>query len=49
MAGVCIEAFEEDEGPTALEEMSEGEHEEMRDFTRKIAEWKKQNGREEGK
>jgi hypothetical protein len=30
---VCIEPFEEDEGPTAREEMNEGEHEEMRDFT----------------
>jgi hypothetical protein len=42
----CIEAFEEDERPTAREEMSEGEHEEMRDFTRNIAEWKRQNGQE---
>jgi hypothetical protein len=46
---VCIEAFEEDEGPTAREEMSEGEHEEMKNFTRNIAVWKRQNGQEEGK
>jgi hypothetical protein len=48
-AGVCIEAFEEDERSIACEEMSECKYEEMRDFTRNIAEWKRQNGQEGGK
>jgi hypothetical protein len=43
---VWIDAFEEDEGPTALKEMSEGGRE---DLTRQIAERKKQNGQKEGK